>query len=113
MLQKARDITLGNIGEKIFVFGVIKGVPLSFEKRLMYVHAASIYPKHRLWHERGIYAVLSCHLFDDNPVGDRVVCHSHGIGISQIYFVLGRGHFVVAVFHVYPDVFEHQHRIPS
>ena len=58
----------------------------------------------RLWHERGINAVLDGHLFDRQPERHHIVRHGQSIGIAKIDLVLARSYLVVRILHRDPQL---------
>ena len=65
------------------------------------MHAAAVDPEDGLGHEGGIDPVDHGDGLDRGPHGHDLVGHGQGFVIAHVDFVLGRGHFVVAVLH--PD----------
>ena len=111
--QNTRNILAGGFGQIQRVLGVKKRVGAVFEKRLVHVHAATVYFGNGFRHKRGIHAVGGRNLFADGAVRNHLVGHFHSFVVAQVNFVLRRGHFVVGIFHADAEFLKHLHRVAA
>ena len=102
VLEDARDVVEGDLGEVIGRFSRVEGVFIASKQRLMGVHPAAVFARDWLGHECGVNAVLPRYLPDNQPIRHAVVGHGKGVRVAQDDFVLAGGHLMVAVLGLYP-----------
>jgi len=113
MLEDARGVLAGQLGEVEPVGWVEERVSFSQEKGLVGVHAAAVLAEEGLGHEGGVDPVLSGHFLHRDSIGLGVVGHAKGFVVTQIDFVLTGCDLVVAVFHLDPHLLQGKNGLAS
>ena len=113
MLQQAGDVALADGRQVILVVGVVEGVLVALEQGLVGVHAAAVDAEDGLGHEGGIDPVDHGDGLDRGPQGHGLVGHAHGLVVAHVDFVLGVGHFVVAVLDAHAHALQGEDGVPA
>ena len=98
MLEQSGDEAVGFAGEFALAVFVEENIFSILKEGHIRVHAGSVHPEDRLWHEGGVQAVALGDGFDGELEGHDVVGGGEGVGVFEINFVLAGGDFVVAGF---------------
>ena len=113
VLELAGDERLADVGEEVLVVGVVEGVALVVEQRLVRVHAGAVLAEQRLRHEGRVPAVLHGVLLDRDAVGHAVVGHLQRVRVAHVDLVLRGPDLVVGVLHVDAELLEREHGLAA
>jgi hypothetical protein len=106
MRQDSADVVERELAELVRRLGVVEGVLLALEQRLVRVHAGAVLAEDRLRHERGVQPEVQRHLADHEAEGADIVRRGQSIGILEIDLVLPGRHLVVRRLHLEPHLLQ-------
>src|SRR5512139_2336118 len=74
----------------------------------MNMHATSVLTEDGFGHKGCVNAMLQGDLLHDEAISHGVICHGQSIGVAKINLMLTGCHFMMAVFHMNPHVFQRE-----
>ena len=84
-------------------------IPVAFEQGLMGVHSRPVRPGDRLWHERGVSALILSQLLDHQFGRHHTIRHGQGVCVLQVDLVLAVSGLVVGVLYGYAHIRQDQY----